>query len=75
MKHLLTFAAFFIVLMTVVMVHTDSSLWVVYPDRMELKDKASTFEHVCWSALLSSGYSLVGVTLTAMLARIWNGRR
>ena len=57
----------------VFIVHTDSNLWIVYPDRMVLKDKASTFEHVCWSALFSAVYSLLGVGLTAVLARL--GRR
>lgn len=60
---------FFVVLMVVFIVHTDSNLWVVYPDRMVLKDKASTLEHVCWSAMLSGVYSLFGVALSALLAR------
>ncbi len=73
MTHLRTFAAFFAVLMVVFIVHTDSNLWVRYPDRMVLKDKASTVEHVFWSALWSGAYSLVGVTFLALLARL--GRR
>jgi hypothetical protein len=75
MKHICTFSAFFIVLMVVFLVHTDSNLWIVYPDRMVLKDRATPFEHVCWSALFSSIYSLVGVGVTAVFLRLCRKRR
>jgi hypothetical protein len=65
-----TFAAFFVVILFVFFFHTDGNTWVVYPDRMVLKDKASTLEHLGWIGLLSGVYSLVGVGLTATLDRL-----
>lgn len=67
--HFRTFAAFFLVLLAVFVVHTDSHLWIVYPDRRVLKEKVSAGEHVGWSALLAGLYSLVGLGLLALLHR------
>ena len=71
MKHLRTFIPMFIVLFVVFLLHTDSNLWIKYPDRMVLKDKATIVEHVFLSALLAGFYSVGGVGISALVARLW----
>ncbi len=73
MKQLCTFACFFVVLLIVFLVHTDSNLWVVYPDRMLLKHRATPLEHLGWSSFLSATYSLFGLGLSALIC--WARRR
>ena len=73
MKLARPFAAFFVVLTAVFLVHTDSNLWIVYPDRMVLKDKASPLVHVSWSAGFGAVYALLGVGLLVALEKF--GRR
>ena len=75
MTRLQTFITLFIVLFTVFFVHTDSNLWIKYSDRMVLKDKATTLEHVFWSAVLAGFYSVVGLGVSAGIARLWRAPR
>ena len=75
MMNLRIFITLFIVLFTVFFVHTDSNLWIKYPDRMVLKDKATTLEHVFWSAVLAGFYSVIGVGVSAGIARLWRTPR
>jgi len=75
MTHLRTFITLFIVLFTVFVVHTDSNLWIKYPDRMVLKNKATALEHVIWSALFGGFYSVVGLGVSAVIARLCRAPR
>ena len=75
MKHLGTFITLFIMLFAVLLVHTDSNLWIKYSDRMVLKNKATTLEHIFFSALLAGFYSVVGTGVSVGIARLCRASR